>query len=516
MGKWHTIAKSALIVSGITVFTLIFSFVKEAVFANYYGASYITDAYSIAIQIPVTLFAMISQAISNVALPYYSKKLNQNGKEMASRYVSNLMTVITILTVGIVMLLEIFPGAIIKIFAPGLNQEAKDLANLLFRLVVPTIVFTELININTAVQDVHKSFVLPQFGSAILNFVFVSFVIFLANRLGIFAAVIGTIVGTIVEFGYSVLLRRRFMKYRWVCDVSDKDMLASVKKSGPVFVGLGIAEINKTVDTMISSFLSSGSVSMMSYATKLTSAIASLLIGGIVKVTYPEFAECASQNDDNRMADCLMFAIKIVFLLMVPVVCGGTLLSKEIISLVYLRGAFSMSTVVGTAPIFTAYLTCLVFRALRQNFSRVFYSYGDTKTPMINSFAGLIANTILDLSLYKKFGAAGIAWATTGTFVVTSVLLAIKLKKRNKNICYHSILPLILRVVISNIGMIVGLVCIRKVFIQAGIYDITSTAQNTLFLFIAISIGAIIYFLVLALLKTKEILSVMKAILRRK
>lgn len=508
-------AKSAISVSAITVFTLIFSFIKEAIFANYYGASYITDAYSIAIQIPVTLFSMVSMAISNVALPYYSKKLNIDGEDASTQYISNLMTIVTILSLLIVGVLEIYPQIAIKVFAPGLGEEASKLANTLFRMVLPTIILTELININTAVQDVHRSFVLPQLGSILLNLTFVSAVIFFSGKYGIFAALLGTIIGTIFEFCYSIALRRRFVKYKLICNVADSDVKATIKKCGPVFIGLGVAEINKTIDTMISSFLEAGSVSMLGYASKLTSAISTLLIGGIVRVTYPEFAECAAKGDDTRMADCLLFSIKIVVLLLFPVVFGGAVLGKELISIVYFRGAFKLETVLGTAPIFVAYLTCLIFRALRQNFSRVFYSYGDTKTPMFNGFIGLAVNTILDLSLYKRFGATGIAWATTGTYVAVSLSLALKVRRRNQHISYRKVLPVIIRTIAACACMSVVLVLLRTYFVNIGLYDIGNVFKNAVFLGISIITGAVVYFIVLLLLKTEEPVIVFKKITRR-
>lgn len=516
LGKWNTVTKSTLFVMGITAFSLIFSFIKEAIFANYYGASNITDAYSIAIQIPVILFSVISMAISNVVLPYYSKKLHNEGSVSAGKYISNLMTTITIITVVVVLVLECFPSIVISIFAPGMANETQEIAETLFRLVLPTIVFTELMNINTAVQDVHKSFIFPQLGSIILNTIFVTSIVMLEGSWGIYAAVVGTIIGTVIEFVYSVFLRRKFVKYRWFFDISDRDMVSSLKKSIPVIIGIGIDQINNTIDTMVSSLLKAGSISMIGYASKLSSAIGSLLITAIVKVTYPEYAECAARNDDKGMADCLMFSSKIIFLLLTPVVCGGVLLSKEIVSIVFFRGAFDISALVGTAPIFTAYIVCLVFSALRQTLAKVFYSYGDTKTPMVNGVIGLVVNTILDLSLYKVFGAAGIAWATTGTFISITLVLAIKVKKRNEYVHYRNLVSLLLRVMVATAVMIAFILCLRTFCMDAGIYNLVNTKQNLLFLLISIITGAIIYIGVLFLLKTREVIDIATDILRRK
>ena len=516
MNKQNKITNSVVLVMGMTVFSLLFSFVKEAVFAHFYGASHTTDAYTIAVQIPTTLFAMLSVAISNVALPYYSKKLNSEGKEAARAYASNLMTVITLIALLLILVLEIFSGAAIKLFAPGLEPEAEKTAVLLFRLILPTVLLTQLININTAISDVNKSFVLPLFGSVILNAIYISAVCFLAQTAGIYAAVLGVIVGTVVEFAYSVLLRRRFVKYRLICNLADKDMIGSVKRATPVFIGIGVAEINKTIDTMISSFLSAGAVSMMNYASKLTSAVSSLLIGGITKVVYPEFAECAAKEDEKGMAESYLYSVKLTVLILFAVITGGALLNREIICLVYFRGAFDIQAVFGTAPIFTAYLTCLIFSALRQNSARVFYSYGDTKTPMINTFLGMVMNIALNLAVYRTFGAVGIAWATTATNMVVAGLLMVRLRKKNTQIHFRQLLPLLLKVAAATLCMAAVIAAGRYGLKLLGLYELTSFVHNGAFTCVAVIFGAMVYFGVLLLLKTSEVTALAKAFLPKK
>ena len=516
MSKQKTTTKSILLVMGITVFSLVFSFVKEAVFAYFYGATYAADAYTIAIQIPATLFAMLSVAISNVALPYYSKKLNQEGPEAARDYVSNLMTVVVILSLIFLIFLEIFAETVIGLLAPGLVQESASIAVLLFRLVLPTVILTQLVHINTAISDVNKSFVLPLFGTFLLNAVFISITCFLAQTAGIYAAISGVIVGTIVEFAYSVLLRRRFVKYRPICNFRDKDMLESVKRSTPVFVGIGVAEINKTIDTMITTFLSAGTVTMMHYAAKLTSAISSLLISGITKVSYPEFAECAAKNDEKGLAESYLYSIRLSLLVLLAVVVGGAVLNTEIICLVFLRGAFDMQAAMGTAPIFTAYMVSLLFNALRQNSSRVFYSYGDTKTPMVNTFLGMVLNVCMNLAVYKILGAVGIAWATAVSNMAISVLLMLQLRKKNSHIHFHRLFPLLLRAAIAAVSLVTVIVVLRYAAQSCGLYEMTNFVSNAAFTCTAVLAGAIVYFGVLLLLKTEEVMQLASHFLPKK
>ena len=516
MSKQAKIAKTALSVSMVSVATLLLSFVKESIFAYYYGASVQTDAYTVAIHIPTTLFSLFSTAISNVVLPYYSKIKEKESSTQAGNYISNIMTLVTALSLSLVLVLELFAPAVMKLFAPGLQNEASKTAVLLFRMVLPTIILTELMNINSAVLNVNKSFVLPSLGSALLNAVFVLVVVFGASQYGIYAAVWATIVGTIIQFLYSVLLRRRFLKYRWVCDIEDHDMHESLRKMVPVFIGIGVAEVNKLVDTLVSSFLKTGSISMLNYASKLTSAISMLLINSITTVVYPEFAQSAALRDDKRMADSFLFSLKMVCMMLLPIFAGGAVLSKEIITIVYRRGAFQEAAVNGTAPIFVAYLVGLIFVAIRQIASRVFYSYGDTKTPMKNSLVGIIINIILNITVVRFLGAVGLALATAASNAVICLLLLRQLHMRNAEIAFQGFEIFILKVFFASGGMAAVLFFMKSLTIRIGLYCSSHFAVTCVFAILSVMIGSVLYFLTLLLLRTDEAVAIVKSVLRRR
>ena len=90
MDKTHKcIAKSAVIMTIVSSISLVFSFVQESVFAYFYGANTITDAYTIATQIPVVLFSLISTAISTVVIPCYSKEFNNSYRWDNSLFYTN-------------------------------------------------------------------------------------------------------------------------------------------------------------------------------------------------------------------------------------------------------------------------------------------------------------------------------------------------------------------------------------------------------------------------------------------
>ncbi len=99
------------------------------------------------------------------------------------------------------------------------------------------------------------------------------------------------------------------MKYKYTFDTHDEATRKSFKMALPVCVGIGAAEINKVVDRLIASFLETGSISSLNYASKLSSAVSSLMIKAITTIAFPEFAESAAKNDKNALAKKFTIAI---------------------------------------------------------------------------------------------------------------------------------------------------------------------------------------------------------------
>lgn len=507
------ITGSAMALSMISAFGLVFSFLQEALLAYFFGTTGDSDAYVIAIQLPVIVFSVISTSISTIIIPKYSSELFSHGKESARRYASNFMSAISLVTIGIIIVCELFAKQIIGVLAPGLETSIRELTIILFRIILPTVLFTELININIGILNVHKSFLLPALASNFLNIGFLGIVFFLARSIGIYAAILGTAVGTVMEFAYTLFLRRKYMKYSLVLDLSDKKMKESISMAVPVFIGIGADEVSKIVDKIVSSFLSEGSISSLNYASRLTSAVSSLLISGISTVIYPEFAKHAAEKNKGELANTLIFSIKLYLFVIIPVIVGGCFCSETIIKVVFGRGSFDGSSIGRTAPLFSCYLVCLLFTAIRTASSRYFYSQGDSKTPMKNSIIGICVNIILNIVLVKYFDTLGLALATTVSMGLIALLILVDAKKTNNNIKYSDINNTLLKSIISASVMLIILFLQSKIPFAYSLINMSGTLHSLLYLIIQILMGCIVYFGCQRLLKSEEvsiILSIIK------
>ena len=512
--KSAVLAKSAILFSIVTTFSLVLSFAKESILAYYFGTSAEMDAYTLAIQLPVTLFGTISTAINTVVVPNYSNELINKGSKDASRYVSNLICFFVLASTVLVTICIIFGRQVISIIAPGLEGQSKDLAVLIFQLVVPTIILTEIMHINTGVVNVHKSYVAPAFSAYFLNVVFILTVVIGYSRYGIYAAVIGVIVGTIAEFCYLTICRRQYVKIKPIIDLKDPALKRSAKMAVPVFIGGGAAEINKLIDRMIASFLTTGSIASLSYASKLSSAISSLLIRAVSTIAFPEFAESAAKNDKQSLSSKFLIAIRLYVFIITPLIFGGAFLNKEIIRVIFMRGSFNEGSVNSTAPLFTCYIACLLFQSIRLAGANYFYACGDSKTPMKNSVIGIAINLVLNIILSKYIGALGLALATLISAIIISCLLLNNVKKVNEIVTYKSIGIVSIKSICASVAMYLILISIHVLLFSKFDYIAASTFNVCIYMVVEILGGSITYFFIHYLLKTDEIHYAFEAIRR--
>ena len=172
-------------------------------------------------------------------------------------------------------------------------------------------------------------------------------------------------------------------------------------------------------------------------------------------------------------------------------------LSKEITGILFLRGAFDESALITTSSAVLFYLIGIIGVAYREVQFRVYYSYGDTKTPVKNSIIAVSLNVVLNLILSKFMGASGLALATSISSIVAAILLQRNIKRYiNDNEMKGKCIRNISKIFISGILMLVVLMLFRNIY---------PPRINILNVMIQAIIGAITYLVVLKILKVNEL-----------
>ena len=428
----ENIAKSAIGVTIVMVLGYLLSFAKEAVVAYYFGVSPEVDAYTIAIQVPVILFSFVAVAIQSVVVPLYSDIFFNNGREKADLFASNLIVIALLFVFFFFALGEIFAGGLIFMFAPGFQNEVHDLAVTLLRITLPTVFFSLIVKVFTAILNVNKKYVFPELSLLLLNFGLIATIVLMYSRCGIVAACIGQIIGSSLQFVFLAILVRRYFHFTYCFDPKENNMKQALKMALPVFWSIGVAELNAMINRIVASYLFVGSIAALSYSQKLNSVFISFFTSAIATIVYPLYAESAAKGDTQQLNNRINLTLSAYALFLVPVMAFVLCFKKEVVTLAFARGAFDFSAIDLTQQLLGFYVLGLLFLALRGTLTNVFYSLKDSATPAKNATIGVLINLVLNLTLPCIMGVNGLALATALSAVYITGMLLLLLLRRHR------------------------------------------------------------------------------------
>ncbi len=426
----QNIIKSALGVSGVMMFGYVLSFCKEALVANYFGVSSLVDAYSIAIQVPVLLFAFISVSIKSVVIPNYSDVLYNQGETQAHAYANKLMTLIAGIALLMILAAELLASPLIYLFAPGFDAATHESAVSMLRVVMPVTFFAVQVQVFTAILNVHKQFVLPSMSVYCLNTGLIVAIVTLHARLGIWSACIGQLIGEALALVFIAFVARKFYRYHFTLDVKDEHVKTSMKMALPVLWTMSIAEVNAIVNRVIGSFLIAGSISALSYAGKIDAIMMSLFLSALTTVVYPMYAESAAKSDMAQLARRVNSMLSIISMFLIPLMCGIFIFKYEVVSLVFGRGKFDEDAIMRTQSILGFYVIGMLFMSFRNTLTNIYHSLKDTQTPAVNATKGAVLNVVLNIIFAYLMGVEGLALARSLVAIyITANLLFLITKK---------------------------------------------------------------------------------------
>ena len=171
--------------------------------------------------------------------------------------------------------------------------------------------------------------------------------------------------------------------------------------------------------------------------------------------------------------------------------------SKEIVVLLFGRGAFTPEAAEMTSNALFYYSIGMIAFGLRDILARAFYALQDTKTPMINATIAVVVNIILNLILSRYMGIGGLALATSISAVVSALLMFITLRKKIGGFGLKEISASFVKISIASVLM--GVIALWS-FNFLG-----QTLRENLALVFAIGVGAVAYAVLIYFIKVPEV-----------
>lgn len=496
--------KTAFILMLITILSKILGFGREVTLSYFYGASNVSDAYLIALTIPMVIFEFIGVGISTGYIPMYSRVQELHGQLESNRYTNNLINILVVTCTGIIALGIIFAEPLVKVFAMGFAGETLVLAVRFTRLSLLGIYFTGLIYIFSGFLQINGNYVIPALIGYPLNIVIITSII-LSSKIDVVVLAIGSVTATATQL--LLLLPYAYGKgyrYQLVFSIRDEHIRRMAVIALPIIIGVSVNQINVLVDRTLASAIAVGGISALNYANRINEFVRGLFVAPVATVMYPMISKMAAQDNKTALKSTISEVINLVNLFVIPMTIGAIIFAEPMVTLLFCRGAFDEHAATMTSGVLVYYAFGMIGFGLRDVLSRGFYALQDTKTPMINASLSVAINIILNIILSKYMGLNGLALATSISAIICTTLLFISFRRK--------LGPFGMKHTVISGTKITVVSCIMVIIAKAFYEYLLTKFNGNIALLAAIMIGSTVYFIMIYFARIKEVDNMVDAV----
>lgn len=420
---------NTLILMVLNLIGKLFSFFREMVFSYFYGTGAITDAFNTSTTAATLIFSVITYAISKTYIPTFSKICKERGEAEGDVFTNKLLNFSLFLCTVIMILGLLFAPFIVKMFAIGYDGDKLKIASLFMRAVILTMYPNIYAAIFSSYLQIKGDFITPALPLLILNIILGITVAFSKGNIYIMAG--GIFLAYFIQFAvFPKRIKETGFKRKRAKAEIDEDIRTLIKLSIPTIFSMAAVYISTIVDQSFASIVANdGGVSVINYSLKILRIVSSTFIVPFQITAYPLIGKLAAEGKFDEVKNITSKTLIKIMILFIPSLVGLMVLSRPIISFVYMRGAFGYDDMVRTADVLFYYTIYLIGPAVADLLYLSFFSVQNTKIPTIISFIQLCVNVFLDYALSGKYGLVGLALATTISQFVLVGLAIIMYKK---------------------------------------------------------------------------------------
>lgn len=482
---------NTLILMVLNLIGKLFSFFREMVFSYFYGTSAITDAFNTSTTAATLIFSVITYALSKTYIPSFSKISKERGEAAGDEFTNKLLNFSLFLCTTIMILGLVFAPYIVKMFAIGYDGEKLKIASLFMRAVILTMYPNIYAAIFSSYLQIKGDFITPALPLLILNII-LGITVAISNG-NIYIMAIGIFLAYFVQFAVfpKKIKESGFKRKRAKAEI-DEDIRTLIKLSIPTIFSMAAVYISTIVDQSFASIVANdGGVSVINYSLKILRIVSSTFIVPFQITAYPIIGKLAAEGNFNEVKNITSKTMVKIMILFIPSLVGLMVLSRPIISFVYMRGAFGYEDMIRTADVLFYYTIYLIGPAVADLLYLSFFSVQNTKIPTIISFIQLSVNVFLDFALSRKYGLVGLALATTlSQFVLVGLASFMYIKHFGK---------LDNAYIIKNIGKI----AIGAAALGFTAYYTYKLRPSNLWLLVTILLASVVYLAIIFALKVE-------------
>lgn len=452
-------------VTGVLLLSKLLGFVKQMVMASFFGTTLQTDIINLSQGLISNIQYVLVQSLMTALIAVYIHASNENPEE-SDRLVSDTVKFFLGFAGAVAAAVAIFAPQLADILAPTYDATAKLELIRYLRFFAPVLILLALICIFQAVLQANKRFLPGEFVGLNQSVILIILMVLFADSWGPNVLAVGFYCYAVWNTLYLGYASRKLWHFRPGNALKNPSMRKLLRMMLPLLLGYSIVYVNEMVDKMLVSGLEEGAVTALSYASVLSNLVSTFIVT-FASMLFPYITAHISAHRNRHAAEQAEQITVLLLLVFCPVSVLTILCAQDIVTVAFGRGAFDTQSVVMVATALKGYGAMILPLILREVYARLQYGYQDTKSPMINSSVGIIANIILSIILSQYLGILGITVASSISVLICGVMNVFSAQKHNRDVKPQEILRVLPWLLLGGAG------CAATAYILSGYLEMT-------------------------------------------
>ncbi|MDO8570035.1 MAG: murein biosynthesis integral membrane protein MurJ [Candidatus Daviesbacteria bacterium] len=499
---------SGAVVLMVTVFaSKILGLVRDRLLAQFFAPDQLA-VFLAAFRLPDLLFQLlIFGAISVAFIPVFTDYIHKKGEKEAFAFASDILNMVLLFFSIVTVIVFFFCGPITNLIVPGFTDSQKELTTALTQVILLGQIILVIGSFFTGICQSYQRFVVPALSSILYNVGIIFGILFLVPYWGIFGPAYGVIIGAslyvlvqiplVSSLGFRHLLRLNFQS----SGIREVTGMMSIRT-----LGIAMEQINETVGLILATLITTSSVTFLTFAQHLQTVPIGLFGATLAQAALPVLARENTKGETASFRITLLTTMHQIMFLCLPATAILIVLRIPAVRLVFGASQFNWEATVLTGKTVAFLALGLAAQAVILLLVRAFYALKDTRTPVIVSVVTVILNVGLSyyfvVIAHMEVWSLGLAYAITANLAVLMLLYFLNRKVGGFE-RFNLFIPAF-KMIFSALVAAVALYLPIKSLDQL-VFDTTRTVNLIVLTGIASLFGLTVYFVMVYLLKVKEL-----------
>lgn len=404
----------------------LFGFVRDRVFAHFFGTSGVADVWRAALRTPNVLQNLLGEGtLSASFIPVYAAFLEEGREEEAGRFAGAALGILTAVATGAALVGVALAPWLVGLLFSRWSPEKQALTVQLVRILFPMTAFLVVSAWALGILNSHRRFFVSYVAPVCWNLAMIAALVAggvwygLGQRDLVVVLAWGAFAGGVVQLGVQLpFVASHLHGFRVSLGRGVAGVAEAVRSFWPVVAARGVVNVSSWVDLVLAGLLAEGAVATLGYAQTFYVLPISIFGMSVAASELPELSRMRAE-EARSLGLRVSAALRRVTFFLVPSVLGYLALGDVLVAALYQTGAFAEAESLVTWGVLAAYTVGLMASARSRVLSSTFYALRDTRTParlatlrvFVSAAVGIALMVPLDGYGFAslRLGAAGLA-----------------------------------------------------------------------------------------------------------